>query len=88
MENERKVREIAGRLVARHGQAALQLATNYAQRQLAEGDYLSLLTWAKVSVAVAVMLDWRDRLEQKHQHQRRFSDALAAVVRGLREAGN
>ena len=88
MENDRKVRAIAGRLVAQHGPAALQLATDHAQRQLAAGDYLSLLTWAKVSVAVAVMLDWHDRREQRSLHQRRFGDAVAAVLRGLREAGN
>ena len=88
MENDRKVREIAGALVARHGAAALELATDRAQRQLATGDYLSLLTWAKVSVAVAVMLDWRDRQHQRNRRQRQFSDALATVLRGLREAGN
>jgi Flp pilus assembly protein TadB len=88
MDNDRKVREIAGELVARHGAAALELATDRAQRQLAAGDYLSLLTWAKVSVAVAVMLDWRDRLQQRNRRQRQFNDALAAVLRGLREAGN
>ncbi len=88
MENDRKVRAIAGQLVAEHGAAALQLATDHAQRQLAAGDYLSLLTWAKVSVAVAVMLDWRDRLEQRTLRQRQFGDALAGVLRGLREADN
>ena len=88
MDNDRKVREIAGALVARHGAAALQLATDRAQRQLAAGDYLSLLTWAKVSVTVAVMLDWRDRREQHSVRQRQFDDALATVLRGLREAGN
>jgi hypothetical protein len=88
MDNDRKVREIAGELVARHGAAALELATDRAQRQLAAGDYLSLLTWAKVSVAVAVMLDCRDRLQQRNRRQRQFNDALAAVLRGLREAGN
>ncbi|HKW52373.1 MAG TPA: hypothetical protein VJO12_01680 [Stellaceae bacterium] len=88
MENDRKVREIAGALVAQHGAAALQLATDRAQRQLAAGDYLSLLTWAKVSVAVAVMLDWRDRRQQRTLPQRQLGDAVAAVLRGLREAGN
>ncbi|HWG80306.1 MAG TPA: hypothetical protein VN681_11055 [Stellaceae bacterium] len=88
MDNDQKVREIAGALVARHGAAALELATERAQRQLAAGDYLSLLIWAKVSVAVAVMLDWRDRRRQHNRHQRQFNDALAAVLRGLREAGN
>jgi hypothetical protein len=88
MDNDRKVRAIAGQLVAQHGDNALQLATDNAQRQLAAGDYLSLLTWAKVSVTVAVMLDWRDRLQQRMLQQRRFGDALAAVLRGLREAGN
>jgi hypothetical protein len=88
MENDRKVRAIGGQLVAQHGPAALELATNHARRQLAAGDYLSLLTWAKVSVAVAVMLDWRDRLRQRTPRQRQFGDALAAVVRGLRDADN
>ena len=88
MESDWKVRAIAGQLVARHGPAALELATDHARRQLAAGDYLSLLTWAKVSVAVAVMLDWRDRLQQRSRRQREFGEALAAVVRGLREGGN
>lgn len=88
MDDDRKVREIAGALVAQHGAAALELATDHAQRQLAAGDYLSLLIWAKVSVAVAVMLDWRDRRRQHNRRQRQFNDALAAVLRGLREAGN
>ena len=88
MDTDRKAREIAGALVARHGAAALELATDRAQRQLAAGDYLSLLIWAKVSVAVAVMLDWRDRVEQRDRQQRQFDDALDAVLRGLREAGN
>jgi sensor domain CHASE-containing protein len=88
MDNDRKVREIAGALVAQHGAAALALATDRAQRQLAAGNYLSLLIWAKVSVAVAVMLDWRDRRQQRNRRQRQFNDALAAVLRRLREAGN
>jgi len=88
MENDRKVRAMAGQLVAQHGPAALELATGHARRQLAAGDYLSLLIWAKVSVAVAVMLDWRDRLQHRKLRQRRFGEALAAVVRGLREGGN
>ncbi len=74
--------------MAQHGPAALELATDHARQQLAAGDYLSLLTWAKVSVAVAVMLDCRDRLQQQSRRQREFGEALAAVVRGLREAGN
>jgi len=88
MENDRKVRAIAGQLVAQHGPAALALATDHARRQLAAGDYLSLLIWAKVSVAVAVMLDWRDRLQQRSPRQRQFGEVLATVVRGLREGGN
>ena len=88
MDNDRKVREIAGALGAQHGAAALELATDRAQRQLAAGDYLSLLTWAKVSVAVAVILDWRDRRQQRSRRERQFNDALAAVLRRLREAGN
>ena len=88
MENDRKVRAIAGRLVAQHGPAALQFATDHARRQLAVGDYLSLLIWAKVSVAVAVMLDGRDRVQQGYRHERRFGEAVTSVVRGLREGGN
>ena len=88
MENDRKVRAIAGQLVARHGPAALEFATDHARQQLAAGDYLSLLIWAKVSVAVAVMLDWRDRLQQRNRGQRGLGEAVTAVVRGLREGGN
>ena len=79
---------MAGQLVAQHGPAALELATGHARRQLAAGDYLSLLIWAKVSVAVAVMLDWRDRLQQRNRGQRGLGEAVTAVVRGLREGGN
>src|SRR5712692_143946 len=53
MENDRKVRAMAGQLVAQHGPAALELATGHARRQLAAGDYLSLLIWAKISVGSA-----------------------------------
>jgi hypothetical protein len=35
-----------------------------------------------------VMLDWRDRLQQRGRRQRQFGDTVAAVLRGLREAGN
>jgi hypothetical protein len=88
MDTDQKARAIAGRLVAEHGAAALELATDRARSQLAAGDYLSLLTWAKVSVAVAVMLDWRDRLQQRGRRQRRLGDVVTAVVYSLREGGN
>jgi hypothetical protein len=88
MENDPKVRALAGQLVAQHGAAALRLATEQAREQLQVGDYLSLLTWAKVSVAVALMLEWRDRQRQLTLQQLRFGEALTAVLRSLREAGN